>query len=67
MCAFYQVHKYVPDAVVANAVGAEVAIKLPKESVSKFSGLLEELESPEAREFHGIGGFGLSITTIEEV
>lgn len=46
--------------------GSEVALQLPKEAASAFPSLLRALEAAPARAL-GVGSYGLSVTTLEEV
>ncbi|KAM6957907.1 LOW QUALITY PROTEIN: phospholipid-transporting ATPase ABCA3 [Aplochiton taeniatus] len=59
------VHMYVPNATLESSAGAELSYILPKESTSRFELLFAELEMN--REELGIGSYGASVTTMEEV
>jgi len=59
------VRKYVPSAGMLSSAGGEVSYQLPLQAVSGFAGLFAELESRRAS--MGIGGYGVSMTTLEDV
>ena len=56
---------HVPGAQLVSAAGAELAYRLPKGESGAFAELLRGLEARQ--EELGIGGYGLSVTTLEEV
>jgi len=56
---------YVPEAEVESNVGAELSFVLPKEQSAKFEKLFDNLERNQNS--LGIGSFGVSVTTLEEV
>jgi len=56
---------FVPDAKIMSTAGGEMSYRLPLTSVAQFPGLLQQLE--ERRHAMGIGGYGISQTTLEEV
>lgn len=68
-CRTEQVSKMVmffcPDAKVLSTAGGEMSYRLPWSSVAQFPGLFAQLE--ERRHHMGIGGYGISQTTLEEV
>jgi hypothetical protein len=68
-CRTEQVSKMVmffcPEAKVLSTAGGEMSYRLPWSSVSQFPGLFAQLE--ERRHHMGIGGYGVSMTTLEEV
>ncbi|XP_013970044.1 phospholipid-transporting ATPase ABCA3-like isoform X10 [Canis lupus baileyi] len=59
------VEQHVPDARLETNVAAELSFILPKKHTDRFTGLLTDLE--KSQEKLGIGSFGVSITTMEEV
>lgn len=59
------IHKHIPKASVEMEVGAEVSVLLPTEETANFEALFSELEENESQ--IGVGSFGLSATTMEEV
>jgi len=68
-CRIDQVTKMVmffcPDARILSSAGGEISYRLPWTSVAAFPGLFQQLE--ERRQHMGIGGYGISSTTMEEV
>ncbi|CAN0373503.1 unnamed protein product, partial [Ectocarpus sp. 8 AP-2014] len=48
-----------------SAAGGEISFRLPREKSQKFPGLFRALEA--GREAMGVGGYGVSITSLEEV
>ncbi|KAK4876910.1 hypothetical protein RN001_009416 [Aquatica leii] len=56
---------YIPDIQVLSDVGSELSYRLSPEKSSIFQPMLENLESQS--EHLGILGFGISLTTLEEV
>ena len=56
---------HVPRAETLSTAGGEISFRLPREESGKFPGLFRNLES--GREEMGIGGYGVSITSLEEV
>ena len=59
------VRLFVPSAEKVTDVGMELSFILPSSDASKFPDLFDKLESTKAS--LGIGSFGVSITTMEEV
>ncbi|KJE88968.1 ATP-binding cassette sub-family A member 1 [Capsaspora owczarzaki ATCC 30864] len=59
------VKSHVASAVLATDVGAELAYVLPTRETPNFANLFAELENRKVE--LGIGSFGVSITTLEEV
>ncbi|XP_027467992.2 ATP-binding cassette sub-family A member 3-like [Zalophus californianus] len=59
------VDQHVPEARLENNVAAELSFILPKEYTHRFKDLLTDLENRQKE--LGIGSFGVSITTMEEV
>ncbi len=59
------IKSYVPSAKKVTDIGMEVSFILPSSEVSTFSDLFDDLESKKKK--LGIDGFGISITTMEEV
>jgi ATP-binding cassette subfamily A (ABC1) protein 3 len=59
------VHSYIPDAEPLSDVGAEQSFRLPFSASSKFVELFGVLDSRKAQ--LGIGEYGISVTTLEEV
>jgi len=55
----------VPEASVLNIAAGEVSMRLPLAAVAQFADLFETLEMKKAS--LGISGFGVAITTLEEV
>ncbi|XP_031243974.1 ATP-binding cassette sub-family A member 3-like isoform X2 [Mastomys coucha] len=56
---------YIPTAKMETNVAAELSFILPKEHTHRFAELFTDLE--ERQEELGISGFGVSMTTMEEV
>jgi len=56
---------HVPEVELESNVGAELSFVLPKERSEKFEQLFTDLE--ENQDSLGIGSFGVSVTTLEEV
>lgn len=56
---------HVPRSETLSYAGGEVSFRLPREFSGKFPGLFRDLESK--RQAMGIGGYGVSITSLEEV
>jgi len=56
---------HVPEAEVESNVGAELSFVLPKEQCGRFEKLFDDLEKNQ--DSLGIGSFGVSVTTLEEV
>lgn len=56
---------HVPRSETLSNAGGEVSFRLPREFSAKFPGLFRDLESK--RRAMGIGGYGISITSLEEV
>eukprot|EP00730_Choanoeca_flexa_P008671 TRINITY_DN12519_c2_g1_i12.p1 TRINITY_DN12519_c2_g1~~TRINITY_DN12519_c2_g1_i12.p1 ORF type:complete len:1527 (+),score=451.98 TRINITY_DN12519_c2_g1_i12:2-4582(+) len=59
------VQKYIPQAEMKGNVGAELTLIIPKDSVSVFPKMFEELEARQQE--LNIMSYGMSITTMEEV
>lgn len=59
------VNSHVAKAETLSTAGGEISFRLPREHSSDFPGLFRELE--DGREAMGIGGYGVSITSLEEV
>lgn len=59
------VAKHVPQAVLLSSAGGEIAFQLPLSNKGAFTHLFQELEDKK-NELH-IGGYGVSMTTLEEV
>ena len=59
------IKKHIPEATILSNVSAELGIQLPVSTTPKFSGLFQELDS--LKESLGVSGYGISITTLEEV
>ena len=59
------VTKHVPQAVLLSSAGGEMAFQLPLSNKGAFTHLFQELEEKK-NELH-IGGYGVSMTTLEEV
>jgi len=57
--------KHVPEVELESNVGAELSFVLPKEQTAKFEQLFDDLEKNQ--DSLGIGSFGMSVTTLEEV
>lgn len=53
------------DADKLSSAGGEISFRLPLASVSQFAGLFAELE--DLRVALGLGGYGMAMTTLEEV
>lgn len=56
---------HVLKAETLSTAGGEISFRLPREYSSNFPALFRELE--QGREAMGIGGYGVSITSLEEV
>jgi ATP-binding cassette subfamily A (ABC1) protein 3 len=59
------VHKHIPHASLLSSAGGELAFQLPLSHKGAFAQLFQELEQKK-KELH-IGGYGVSMTTLEEV
>jgi ABC-type multidrug transport system ATPase subunit len=57
--------RHVPAARVLSTAAGEMAYQLPLAAVKQFADMFVELENE--REHLGIGGYGISMTTLEEV
>lgn len=57
--------RYIPDIKVDTDVGSELSYKLDGKNSVMFHAMLSELENRS--EELGIDGFGISLTTLEEV
>ena len=56
---------HVPEVQLESNVGAELSFVLPKEQSARFEELFADLE--QNQDSLGIGSFGVSVTTLEEV
>ena len=56
---------HVTNAELLSSAGGEISFRLPREESGKFPGLFRDLEA--GREVMGVGGYGVSITSLEEV
>ncbi|CAL1377626.1 unnamed protein product [Linum trigynum] len=73
------VYRHIPSAMCVSEVGSEICFRLPLSSSLSFESMFREIEScmggsgstSEAiavdKLFHGIQGYGISVTTLEEV
>lgn len=59
------IRRYIPDIKVDTDVGSELSYKLDGKNSMFFNAMLGDLES-RSNEL-GIDGFGISLTTLEEV
>lgn len=59
------VKTYVPTAKVLSTAGGEVVFRLPMSETKRFPSLLRSIEAE--RENIGVGAYGVSMTTLEEV
>lgn len=59
------VRKYVTMAELLSSAGGEISFRLPRDEAKNFHRLFRELE--DRREAMGVGGYGISITSLEEV
>ncbi|EGG24652.1 ABC transporter A family protein [Cavenderia fasciculata] len=59
------VHRFIPEAVVLSDAGTELSVRLPTSSVNQFVPLFREMDQQKG--YLGIGHYGISITTMEEV
>ena len=59
------VQSYIDEANVASAAGTELALRLPRSSVSQFPQVLNKLEQESST--LGILSYGIETTTLEEV
>lgn len=59
------IKKFIPSAIFESEINTELSFMLPDDQSSQFPNLFRELESRK-REL-GIGGFGTTATTMEEV
>lgn len=59
------VRLHVKTAVLLSSAGGEISFRLPKEESKSFHGLFRDLEA--GREAMGVGGYGMSVTSLEEV
>ena len=62
---FEVIKTHVPEVQLESNVGAELSFVLPKEQSAKFEDLFTDLE--QNQDSLGIGSFGVSVTTLEEV
>ena len=59
------VKHYVPEAEIESNISAELSYVLPRERANKFEELFSQLE--DRKKELGIGSYGASVTTMEEV
>ncbi|GAM22256.1 hypothetical protein SAMD00019534_054310 [Acytostelium subglobosum LB1] len=59
------IHQYIPEAVVLSDAGTELSFRLPTSSVDRFVPFFMELDHQKT--LLGIGNYGISVTTMEEV
>ncbi|XP_044533338.1 phospholipid-transporting ATPase ABCA3-like, partial [Gracilinanus agilis] len=59
------IYEHIPSATMESNIGAELSFIMPKDNISRFEALFEELEG--RKEELGISSFGASVTTMEEV
>ena len=59
------IHKYIPDARLLSAAGGELSYRLPLTSVRAFPALFKSID--RKKRTLGIGSYGISMTTLEEV
>ncbi|XP_037903715.1 ATP-binding cassette sub-family A member 3-like isoform X5 [Hermetia illucens] len=59
------IRKYIPDALIKSNVGTELSYSLPEIYVPQFEPMLSELEASQER--LGLSGYGISMTTLEDV
>lgn len=59
------VREHIPEAILLSSAGGELAFQLPLSNKGAFAPLFQELE--ERKEELHIGGYGVSMTTLEEV
>ncbi|EGG19447.1 hypothetical protein DFA_00024 [Cavenderia fasciculata] len=59
------VQSYIPEAAVLSDVGTELSIRLPTSSSNQFVPLFIQLDQQKG--YLGVGHYGISITTMEEV
>lgn len=59
------VHKHIPQAILLSSAGGELAFQLPLSNKGAFAQFFEELEQRQEELY--IGGYGISMTTLEEV
>ena len=62
---FEAIKIHVPEVELESNVGAELSFVLPKEQSATFEQLFAHLE--QNQDSLGIGSFGVSVTTLEEV
>ena len=62
---FEAIKIHVPEVELESNVGAELSFVLPKEQSATFEQLFCHLE--QNQDSLGIGSFGVSVTTLEEV
>jgi len=62
------INEFVQNATMLNLSGKEMSFRLPSGSETNFPAMFDEFEQKGGmREELGIGGYGISITTLEEV
>ncbi|EFA79499.1 hypothetical protein PPL_07550 [Heterostelium album PN500] len=59
------VQQFIPEAAVLSDVGTELSFRLPTSSVTQFVPFFRELDQQKI--LLGLGGYGISVTTMEEV
>jgi len=59
------IQEFVPSATVLNIAAGEVSVRLPLRAVSQFPALFDRLEKTKGS--LGVGAYGVTITTLEEV
>lgn len=57
--------KYIPDIEIESDIGTELSYQLPESQVGFFEQMFSDLENQ--RESLHLGGYGVSLTTLEEV
>ncbi|CAM9094590.1 unnamed protein product, partial [Laminaria digitata] len=57
--------EFVPEAIIVSSVGKERNYRLPFTSASKFGNMFREMDA--RKEELGVAGYGVSVTTLEEV
>lgn len=59
--------KVIPEVQLARYYGKEMSFILPSDSSPQFPSLFKELDQSVASTQEGIEGYGVSMTTLEEV
>ena len=59
------VQQHVPSADLLSEAGGELCFRLPFEAIGSFAGMLRHLDKVSAE--LGVGGYGMSMTSMEEV